>query len=165
MTKKNIYRILLSLILMVTFSFPSYAFNDFYQRGNSINAGFYLRIPFGPTKKNEDRLKYGLRLNMSQELGSRQIWNPGFRLNNQRTLNADIMSFNFSENGFNNIAFAGQQAFIYQNGQLRFAGKDSKKGGTSTIIWIFAGVGAAMIVAVVVNQVTKNDGNNPPFGN
>ncbi|VAW03424.1 hypothetical protein MNBD_ALPHA01-1764, partial [hydrothermal vent metagenome] len=40
---------------------------DYYLNDRSLNAGFYLRVPFGPTKKDEDRLKYGLRLNMTQQ--------------------------------------------------------------------------------------------------
>ncbi|VAV94904.1 hypothetical protein MNBD_ALPHA02-67 [hydrothermal vent metagenome] len=141
----KVFMTLLGLSLIL---FPMQASAQDYYQNNSINAGVFLHIPFGPTKKNEDRMKYGLRLNMSQEINYRSQWNSRFQLNNRKILNADILSLNFSEGGFRSISFAGRQAFVYQNGMLR-AASNGGEGGRSIGNWIFIG-GAALGLGFIV---------------
>lgn len=142
----------------------SYA-QGFYQ-DRSVSAGIYLRIPFGPTKKNDDRLKYGLRLNMSQEFSNSSRWNGGSPFESYQTVNVDLMSLNFSERGFRDLSFAGRQTLIYRNGILRAAGKDGEdgkeeEGGTSTFVWVLATIGVvtAGAIAAVAIELGGSCGN------
>jgi len=94
-------KFLLTLLMVgVTISFtlmPVQAHaQGFYQNDRSLNAGFYLRVPFGAAKKNEDRLKYGLRLNMTQQFNGGSQWGNNYRLSNRQMLSADLISLNFS---------------------------------------------------------------------
>ncbi len=160
MIKNFFLHTIVSGMLVTGISFPSYAFNDLYIQNKSLNAGFYLRIPFGPAKKNKDRLKYGLRLNMTQEFSGPARWNDNYPLSSRQMLNADLMSLNFSESGFRNLSLVGQKAFIYQNGLLRMNYAEGKKGGTHPAIWVLAGIGVVIVGATVVYAITKDDDNN-----
>lgn len=145
----RVFKTLLSLSFILL---PIQASAQDYYQNNSINAGVFLHIPFGPTKKNEGRMKYGLRLNMSQEINYRSQWNRNFQLKRRQILNADILSLNFSEGGFHSISFAGRQAFVYQNGMLH-AADNGGNGGRSTGNIIFIGgavIGLGFIVAATV---------------
>lgn len=160
MVKKAFLRIFIAAILSVNFSLPSLAYDGFYARDRSIGAGFYLRVPFGPTTGNDDRLQYGLRLNMTREFSNSPRWNEGSLFEGRRMVNMDLMSLNFSARGFRDLSFAGRRTLVYQDGRLKFAGKNSKKGGTSFIIWVFAGLGAAALVATAVGAATRNNNDN-----
>ncbi|VAV94899.1 hypothetical protein MNBD_ALPHA02-66 [hydrothermal vent metagenome] len=148
---------ILLLVAGITTSFtllPVRAYAEDYYRSNSINAGVFLRIPFGPTKKNDDKVKYGLRLNMNREFNYRPQWNSDFRLDRRQTFNADIISLNFSEDGFKNIAFAGRQTFIYKNGMLYAADAENGEGGTSTFVWVLATVGVLSLATVAALAIS-----------
>lgn len=160
MVKRSFSRFFLSMVLMANFSVPSYAFNDLYHQINSVNAGIYLRIPFGATKKNQDGLKYGLRLNMTREFSNNLQWNTGGTLDYRQMFNADLLSLNFSESGFRDMSFAGNEALIYRNGAVKFAVDDDQKDGTHPVIWMFAGVGTAVLALVAVSAVVTDDRNN-----
>ena len=164
MIKNFFLHIILSSLLIIGISFPSYAFNDRYIQNKSLNAGFYLHIPFGAAKKNEDRLKYGLRLNMTQEFSDPARWNnsyplSSYPLSNRQILKADLLSLNFSEGGFRNLSLVGQKTFVYQNGLLRMNYAEDKKGGTHPAIWVLAGVGVLFVGATAVYAITKDDDN------
>jgi hypothetical protein len=162
MIKKTYSRFYISLLLILFFSFPSQAYSDLYGQRNSVNAGFYLHIPFGPTRKNDDRLKYGLRLNMSQQFSNGPGWRDEFSLGNRQYLNMDLMSLNFTESGFRDMSLAGRQAFVYQDGLLKFADDSKKKGGTSPLIWVFAGLGALVLIAIPISAITKDNDSFSP---
>ncbi|VAW03427.1 hypothetical protein MNBD_ALPHA01-1765 [hydrothermal vent metagenome] len=159
MIKNFFLHTIISSMLVVGISVPSHA-QDYYLNDRSLNAGFYLRVPFGPTKKDEDRLKYGLRLNMTQQFNGGSQWDNNYPLSNRQMLNADLVSLNFSEGGFRNLSLVGQKTFVYQNGMLRMNYADGKKGGTSTVIWVLAAVGVVVVGVSVVSAITKNDDNN-----
>ncbi|PCJ32445.1 MAG: hypothetical protein COA93_09320 [Alphaproteobacteria bacterium] len=159
MIKNFFLHLILSSILVIGISFPSYAFSDLYIQNKSLNAGFYLRVPFGPAKKNEDKLKYGLRLNMTQQFNGGSQWDNNYRLSNRQMLNADLLSLNFSESGFRNLSLVGQKTFVYQNGLLRMNYAEGKKGGTHPAIWALAGVGVLFVGATAIYAITKDDDN------
>ncbi|MCF6215229.1 MAG: hypothetical protein L3J58_03540 [Emcibacter sp.] len=142
---------------MVGISIPSYAYNDLYIQNKSLNAGFYLRIPFGPTKKNEDRLKYGLQLNMTQEINGGARWNNNYPLSGRQMLSADLISLNFSESGFRNLSLVGQKTFVYHNGVLRVEESDDSEGGTSTITWVFATIGIVTVAGAAAFAIAASD--------
>lgn len=158
--------LLLLLVAGITTSFtllPVRAYAGDYYRNNSVNAGVFLRIPFGPTKKNDDKIKYGLRLNMNREFNYRTQWNSDFRLDGRQTFNTDIVSLNFSENGFKNIAFAGRQVFIYKNGMLYAADAESEEGGTSTFVWVLATVGVLSLASAAAFAISVSKCGNGIF--
>ncbi len=130
---------------------------DYYLNDRSLNAGFYLRIPFGPAKKNEDRLKYGLRLNMTQEFSGPARWNDNYPLSSRQMLNADLVSFNFSEGGFQNLSLVGQKTFVYQNGLLRMNYAEGKKGGFGKTIFIIGAVAGLGLIAAAVIETSARD--------
>ncbi|MCF6215228.1 MAG: hypothetical protein L3J58_03535 [Emcibacter sp.] len=135
---------------------PSHA-QDYDLNDRSLNAGFYLRLPFGPTKKNEDRLKYGLRLNMTQEINDGARWNNNYPLSGRYILNADLISLNFSESGFRNLSLVGQKTFLYQNGLLRMNYAEGKKGGIGKTIFLIGAVGGLALVAAAVIDTSARD--------
>lgn len=142
---------------------PTRAYAENYTQNNSVHAGIYLRIPFGQTKKNQDGLKYGLRLNMTREFNNSPQWKPGFQLDSRQTFNADILSLNFSENGFRDMSFAGRKAFIYQNGVLRAAEAEGKEGGTSTVVWVLATVGVVVLAGTAAFAISISKCGNGFF--
>lgn len=113
------------------------AFNNNSGMGSSINAGFRLRVPFGPTKKSEDKVKYGFQLNLRQEFNNGTGWNAYGHMTPPQTFNVDIMSLDFSENGFKGLSLAGQQTLIYKNGVLMAVEGNDKKGSGKG--WYIAG--------------------------
>lgn len=123
---------------------------DFYQ-GRNVSAGLYLRIPFGPTKRNDDRLKYGLRLNMSREFNNMR--NGAAPFAGRQYINMDLMSVNFSESGFRNLSLAGRKTLVYRDGVLRAASddEDSMSGGKITFL-IGALLGVAFIAVAVAEK-------------
>ena len=131
---------------------PVQAYAQDYYRSNSVNAGFYLRVPFGPTKKNEDKMKYGLRLNMTREVSYSPGWRSHYSLDNRQTFNADIMSLNFSENGLRNLSIAGRKTFTYQDGLLRFEGEE-KEEGTHPVVGGLAIVGGLILLGGLAFKV------------
>ncbi len=154
-------RLLTLLMVGATMSFalmPVQAHTqDYYLNDRSLNAGFYLRIPFGPAKKNEDGLKYGLRLNMTQEFNDGSRWNDSYPLSSRQMLNADLVSLNFSEGGFQNLSLVGQKTFVYQNGVLRVEESDDSEGGTSTITWVFATIGIVVVTGAAAFAIAASD--------
>ncbi len=155
-----------SLLTCLTLSFtllPVQSHAQDYYQSRSVNAGFYLRMPFGPTKKNEDRLKYGLRLNMTQNFSNSPQWRDGFRLDNSQYINMDLMSLNFSEGGFQNLSFAGQKTLIYQNGILRAADEGENGGGTSTFVWILGGIGIVSIGVITAVAIDVGNRCSPDY--
>jgi len=146
----------LSGMILALMPTPSHA-QDYYLNDRSLNAGFYLRVPFGPTKKNEDKLKYGLRLNMTQEFNGGARWDNNYPLSNRPMLNADLISFNFSENGFQNLSLVGQKTFVYQNGMLRMNYAEDKKGGIGKTIFMVGAVGGLAMVAAAVIDTSARD--------
>ena len=120
---------------------------------SSINAGFRLSIPFGPTKKSEDKVRYGLQLNLRREFNNGAGWNAYGHMTPPQTFNADIMSLNFSENGFKGLSLAGQQTLIYKDGVLMAAEGEDKKGGGNG--WLILG-GVVLLVAGGGVIATKN---------
>ncbi len=151
--------------LMVSYSFlPAQAYGGPYsdfdnQSGlrNSVNAGFRLTIPFGPTKKSEDKVKYGFQLNLRREYNN-SGWNGFGNMNRSQTFNADILSLDFSENGFKGLSLAGQQAFIYKNSVLMATEGE----GGSNRGWYIAGgvvlviVGGAALAVIAISNDIKN---------
>ncbi|VAW06807.1 hypothetical protein MNBD_ALPHA01-776 [hydrothermal vent metagenome] len=130
---------------------------DYYLNDRSLNAGFYLRVPFGPTKKDEDRLKYGLRLNMTQQFNGGSRWENNYPLSNRQMLNADLVSLNFSEGGFRNLSLVGQKTFVYQNGMLRMNYAEGKKGGFGKTIFMVGAVAGLGLVAAAVIDTSARD--------
>ncbi len=156
MIKKFFLHTIISSMLMVGISVPSHA-QDYYLNDRSLNAGFYLRIPFGPAKKDEDGLKYGLRLNMTQEFNGGSRWNDNYPLSNRQMLNADLVSLNFSEGGFRNLSLVGQKTFIYQNGMLRMNYAEGKKGEFGKTIFMVGAVAGLGLVAAAVIDTSARD--------
>jgi len=122
---------------------------------NSINAGFRLSIPFGPTKRNEDKVKYGLQLSFRREFKGSNGFRTDGHMAGLKIYNADIMSLNFSENGFKSVSFAGQDQIIYKDGKLLSGHQanmnDVSKGiliGAGGII-VLAGVGLGILILSV----------------
>ena len=131
------------------------AFNDNHGLRSSINAGFRLSIPFGPTSRAEDKIKYGFQLNLRREFNNNAGWNNHRYLNTTQTLNADIISLNFSENGFKGLSLADQETFIYKDGVLRLdEGKDKEGGGKGWLFGMAIGVGILVVVGVS-NAITE----------
>ncbi len=116
-------RILLSTFFMVLSTMPVKAYEGHYGLSNSINAGFRLSIPFGPTKKSDDKVKYGFQVELHREFTITADY-----FSHQRILKADLFSVNFSENGFKNLSLVGQNVAVYQNGQLEVVYFKKKKG-------------------------------------
>jgi len=150
--------------LVVSFSIlPVYAYDGQYLAfdnlsglRSSINAGFRLTIPFGFTKKSEDKVKYGFQLNLRREFTNSAGWNSYGYMTTSRAFNVDILSLDFSENGFKGLTLAGQQALIYKNGVLMAAeGKDKESGGNGFLFGMAIGAGV-LVAAGVINTVTKN---------
>ena len=105
-------------------------------------------------------MTYGLRLNMTREFHYRSQMNPGFALNGRQIFRADLLSFNFSENGFRNLSLVGQEAVIYQNGLFRAAeGEDDSPNIAKSIFWGATALGLGVIAITVVstssNDITK----------
>ncbi len=156
MIKNFFLHTIISSMLVVGISVPSHA-QDYYLNDRSLNAGFYLRIPFGPAKKDEDRLKYGLRLNMTQQFSGGSQWNNNYPLSNRHMVNADLVSFNFSESGFRNLSLVGQKTFVYHNGMLRMNYADGESGGIGkTIFMVGAVAGLALIAATVIDTSSRD---------
>ncbi len=146
----------LSGMVLALMPVQAYA-QDYYLNDRSLNAGFYLRIPFGPAKKDEDRLKYGLRLNMTQQFSGGSQWNNNYPLSNRHMVNADLVSFNFSESGFRNLSLVGQKTFVYHNGMLRMNYADGESGGIGkTIFMVGAVAGLALIAATVIDTSSRD---------
>ncbi len=156
MIKNFFLHTIISSMLVVGISVPSHA-QDYYLNDRSLNAGFYLRVPFGPTKKDEDRLKYGLRLNMTQQFNGGSQWDNNYPLSNRYMVNADLVSLNFSESGFRNLSLVGQKTFVYHNGVLRAEGTEKGEGGTSTVTWIFATVGVLALAGTAAFAIAASD--------
>jgi len=104
---------------------------------SSINAGFRLSIPFGPTKKSEDIVKYGFQINLRHEFNKNVGWTDYSHMPATRAFNTEIIALNFSEDGFNGLSLAGQQTLIYKNGVLMAAEGNDKKGSGKG--WYIAG--------------------------
>ncbi len=160
-------RTALSTLVMSFATLPVQAYEGQYsafdnQSGlrSSINAGFRLSIPFGPTKKTEDKVRYGLQLNLRREFNNDAGWNTYGHMTPPQTFNVDIMSLNFSENGFKGLSLAGQQTLIYKNGVLMAAEGENKEGGGNG--WLIIG-GVVLLIAggaaLTVNNIknTVND--------
>lgn len=116
-------RILLLAFLVFLSTMPVKAYEGQYGLSNSINTGFRLSIPFGPTKKFDDKIKYGFQIELHREFS-----NTADYFNHQRILKADLFSVNFSENGFKNLSLVGQNVVTYQNGQFDLVNFKKKKG-------------------------------------
>ncbi len=138
------------------------AFNNNSSLRSSINAGFRLRVPFGPTKKTEDKVKYGFQLNLRQEFNNGTGWNSYGQMTPPQTFNADIMSLDFSENGFKGLSLAGQQTLIYKNGVLMAAEGEDKKGGGNG--WLIAGGVVLLLGGAVLAASKVGDGIADGFG-
>ncbi len=153
-------RITLSALIISFSIMPAYSYDGQYlafgnQSGlrSSINAGFRLTIPFGPTKKSADKVKYGFQINLRREYNN-SGWDGFGNMNRTQIFNADILSLNFSKNGFKGLSLAGQQAFIYKNGVLMAAeGRKKKKGGSGFLLGIGIGLGV-LAAGGVINQIT-----------
>lgn len=145
MFRKIISMITLCALVSVN-TVPALAGGDLYGQLNNITAGVYLNIPLGAVKNTDDRIKYGLRLNMRRENSNSNLGQNGFQFNQRQTLSADLMSLNFNEHGFGDLSFIGRKALIYRNGALRAAVNEGKDGDFS-----FADaalIGAGVILAV-----------------
>ncbi len=138
------------------------AFNNNSTLRSSINAGFRLTIPFGPTKKSEDKVKYGFQLGFRREFSNGAGWNGYAYRDTAQTFNADIVSLNFSENGFKGLSLAGQQTLIYKNGVLMAAESDNKEGGGYG--WLIAG-GVVLLGGAVLGVKKSVSGLGPSSQN
>lgn len=145
---------LLITALGLCLTLPVQAYENDYMQNNSLDAGIYLHIPFGPAKKNTARLNYGLRFSLNREF-TNNYRNNMFQLNNRQLFTADLLSVNFSENGFRGLAFAGQETFIMQNGVL----KATDEGKRSTGALIFT-IGAALGLGIIIYTVIDTSSNN-----
>ena len=142
------------------------AVNDRYGIRSSVNAGFRLTIPFGPTKRSEDRVKYGLQLSLHREFNEGAGWNNYGRVALRQSFNAEIMSLNFSENGFKSLSLVGQPMFVYKNGVLMAVedaegdGQEEEKGSNTG--WYIAGgvVLLAGLSAIAAKQAVDGIGNS-----
>lgn len=152
--KNNVIQKILLLTLAASFlTLPAYAYEDRYGMRNSINAGFRLNIPFGPTKRNEDKVKYGLQLSFRREFKGSYNFRTDGHMAGLQIYNADIMSLNFSENGFKSLSFAGQDQIIYKDGKISPAyqanissvGKGILIGAGGIIILAGAGLGILLL--------------------
>jgi len=154
-------KIFLSTLIFSLAALPVYAYDGQYstfdnQSGlkSSITAGFRLSIPFGPTKKSKDKVRYGFQLNLRRDLNNSVGWNGYGYMSGPQTFNAELVSLDFSENGFKGLSFAGRQTLIYKNGVLMAVeDKDEKDGGHGWLI-------AALLVggAVAASQAGKGVG-------
>ena len=107
-------------------------------------------MPFGPTKKSEDKVKYGFQINLRREFNNNAGWNNHRYLNTPQSFNAEIMSLNFSENGFNGLSLAGQKTLIYKDGVLRLdKGQVEESGGNAFLFGMAIGVGVLAGVGVI----------------
>lgn len=113
--------ILACALIMLQTSSPAHAYDEHYGRGNSLNASFRLTIPFGVTKRTEDKIKYGLQLTMRREYYGKANWGNDRHLSAPKVYNAEILSLNFSENGLKGLSLAGREALSYKNGVFKTA--------------------------------------------
>ena len=138
------------------------AVNDRYGIRSSVNAGFRLTIPFGPTKRSKDRVKYGLQLSLRQEFNEGAIWNDYSRTVPGQSFNAEIMSLNFSERGFKELSLAGQPTFVYKDGVLMAVeegeGEDQPEKKGSNTKWYVIGVVALGGLVLGAREVAKSVG-------
>ncbi|GEM_PF-6793899 len=88
-------------------------------------------------KNTKIKVKYGFQLNLRREFNNNVGWNNYGYMMTSQSFNAEIMSLNFSENGFNGLSLAGQQTLIYKNGVLMAAEGNDKKGSGKG--WYIAG--------------------------
>lgn len=159
-------RIFLSLLAVSLLTLPLQAYEDHYGRGNSINAGFRLMIPFGPVKQNEDRIKYGLQMSFRREVSDFNFRNDG-HMSGPRTFNGEIMSLNFSENGFKSLSLAGQDRFVYQDSVFRAAenseSSEEEGGMNGWVLGLIIGAGVVAVgvgvLAIVVCEKNGCDGS------
>ncbi len=150
-----IQKILLSALTASFLTLPAHAYEERYGIKNSINAGFRLSVPFGPTKRNEDKVKYGLQLSFRREFNDGNGFRTDGHMAGLKIYNSDIMSLNFSENGFKSVSFAGQDQIVFKDGKLLSGHQanmnDVSKGiliGAGGII-ILAGVGLGVLLLSV----------------
>ena len=135
------------------------AVNDRYGIRSSVNAGFRLTIPFGPTKRSEDRVKYGLQLSLRREFNEEAGWNNYGRVALRQSFNAEIMSLNFTENGFKGLSLVGQPMLVYKNGVLMAVedaegdGQEEEKGNGNG--WLIAGGVVLLLVGGTVLTVNN----------
>lgn len=157
MKNKITQKILLAILSTSFLTLPAYADDGHYGLRNSINAGFRLTIPFGPTKRIENKIKYGLQMSFRREINNFIFRNDG-HISGPQIYNADIMSLNFSENGFKSLSFAGRDTFIYKDGLLRAAASEEEGGmsGLATGLLIGAGVVVAGIGGLLIYVDSQN---------
>ena len=150
-------RLFLSLLTACLFISPLQAYEAGSDLRSSINAGFRLSIPFGTSKSNQDKVKYGLQLSFRRELAPAYDFRNDGHMTGRNIYHSDLLALNFSEAGFKSVAFAGQDRFIYRDGRLMAASSSDDEGGMSgltlgliigagVIVVIGAGVGAVILV-------------------
>ena len=146
----------LSILPVQAFQGQYSAFNDTHGLRSSLNAGFRLRMPFGPSKKSEDKVKYGFQINLRREFNNEfnnMGWTDYGHMTTARTFDADIISLDFSENGFKGLSLVGQQTLIYKDGGLMAAEGQDKKGSgkgwyiAGGIVFVIMGTGLVWAIA------------------
>lgn len=146
MKNKLTGKLLLPALIVSFLALPTHAYEGHHGLRNSINAGFRLSIPFGPTKQSEDKLKYGLQLSFRREVSNFNDFRNDGHMNVARIYNADIMSLNFSENGFKDLSLAGRQTFIYEDGIFKAAESLEVEGGMSGLtLGLIIGAGVVVV--------------------
>ncbi|VAV95265.1 hypothetical protein MNBD_ALPHA01-128 [hydrothermal vent metagenome] len=159
MKNKFTDKILLSALTISFLTIPTHASESYHGLRNSINAGFRLSIPFGPTKQSEDKIKYGLQMSFRRELNNSYNFSNDGHMSVPQIYNADILSLDFSENGFKGLSLAGRETFIYQDGIFKAAESTEENGGMSGLtlgLIIGAGVITVGISAFFITVCAKN---------
>ncbi|WP_417320803.1 hypothetical protein [Emcibacter sp.] len=113
----------LSCLIVATTSLQAVAStDDLYQRSGMV--GVYFKIPLGETNPDKAGPRYGLRLSMENSYARQSLWeDPAVQFNPQLArIQADLLSLNFNEAGFNNLTLAGQPSLTYRNGTLYAGG-------------------------------------------
>ncbi len=143
-------KILLSTLIMLISILPARAYENQYGLRSSLNAGFRLTIPFGATKQREAKIKYGLQMGFRRELDNRNGFRNDGHMTERQIYNADIISLNFSENGFKNLSFAGRETFIYKDGAFKAAwAAEDGQGGSGVTKGILIGAGIVIVTVGV----------------
>ncbi|VAV95268.1 hypothetical protein MNBD_ALPHA01-129 [hydrothermal vent metagenome] len=145
-------KVILSTIILFLSFLPAMAFDDHYGSGSAINAGFRLSIPFGPAKKQENKVNFGFQMGIQREYG-----NTANYLRNRQIFKADLISLNFSENGFKSLNLAGRETLIYRDGVLKMANFKENKGRFYGGLAIGVILGGAAVAGGVILIVTETD--------
>lgn len=145
-------KILLSILSLTLSITPLWADESQFGFRDSIEAGFRISIPFGPTQKSADKIKYGFQMALHRELNRA----TGY-MKARQILKAEIVALNFSEKGFKTLSLAGQDIFIKRNGALEMVNFKESTGRYYGGLAVGVILGGAAVAGGIVLIVTSAD--------